>query len=87
MSNEPTDITFKKVQIQMQKLSPTNGDVLVITLPPETLADEAQYFAEGLKKELLNDVQVAILITRNNTKVDMISEEQLNQMGYFRNVH
>ena len=82
-----TDIRFKKIQLNIKKLTPQDGDVLVITLPPETDAMAAQEFAEGLKKEMLQDVQVTIIITRDNTEVDLISEHQLNQLGYYRTVH
>lgn len=82
-----TDLRYKKVQLQLKKLSPTDGDILVIALPPGTDAEQATEFAQGVKDHLPDGADIVIMITRDDTKIDLISEAQLNELGYFRNVH
>lgn len=85
MSEEVTDLQSRKIRIAIQKLSPQPNDIFTIQLPPDINHDQTAEFAARLQTQLPDGV--SLLILRQDTKVDVIPEATLNELGYFRNVN
>lgn len=91
MSEETGTPTVKKVSqyqrlnMQIQKLEPREGDIVTVSLPSEINAEQVAEFTQGLSAELNKDV--AVLVLYDGASIDVVSESELNELGYFRNAH
>ena len=77
------------VSLSIQHLEPSDGDVIVVTFPNEVLREQMDLFAQGLNENLKatgNIADVTILCVKGDVGVNLVTEEVLNEAGYYRAV-
>ena len=73
-------------RIAIQKLSPKNGDIIVVTFPGDILHQQMETFATNLTQNIkeTSNVEIVVLCMKGDTNVSLVTEEQLNEAGYFK---
>lgn len=76
-----------QLRISFQKLSPNEGDVIVMRFPKGSSSEERGYLAEMLAQ--LNDQKllppnIAILILPEGYNLEVLSNDQMNSLGWER---
>jgi len=75
------------LRVSFQKLSPKEGDIVVMRFPQGSSSEERVFLAETLSQ--LNDQgvlpeSVAILILPEGYNIEALSEDQMNSFGWTR---
>jgi hypothetical protein len=73
---------YDTARVMIEKLDIGTGDVIAVTLPADTHPAQAQAFSEQFSEILPPGVQ-ALILTQGTT-VEVISEQMMNKMGWFR---
>lgn len=73
-------------RIAIEKLSPKNGDVIVVTFPEDILREQMEEFAKSLNKNLeeTGNTGIVVITMKGDTSVSLLTEEALNEAGYFK---
>ena len=77
------------VSLSIQHLEPKDGDVIIVTFPNDVLREQMDLFAQGLNENLKatgNIADVTILCVKGDVNVNLVTEEVLNEAGYYRAV-
>ncbi len=73
---------YETATLAFQKLSPVDGDVIVIKFPADVEPMQMNLFCENLADEMENGI--TILGTRSGMEVEQVPESQMNKMGWYR---
>lgn len=73
---------YDTAQVAFQKLSPSDGDIMVIKFPADIHPEQMQAFGEGLQGQIPDGVTV--LCTRSGMEIENIPETAMNQMGWYK---
>jgi len=74
--------TYDKATLAFQKLSPMEGDIIVISFPKDIEPMQMQLFAEQLQPQIPDDV--TILCTRAGVTIQTLPEAEMNKMGWYK---
>ena len=77
----------KQLRVSFEKISPKEGDVVVMRFPHGSTSEERAYLAEMLAQ--MNDRgvfpgDVAILILPEGYNLELLSDEQMQEFGWMR---
>lgn len=73
---------YDKATLAFQKLSPHEGDIIVITFPDDIQPQQMQLFAEQLQPQIPDDV--TILCARAGVTIESLPELEMNNLGWYK---
>jgi len=79
---EESEEAAKDARIQLKKLSLKQGDVLLFRGPPFPSRELMEHIAEDLKKSGVKGI--TLLVLPRSTPVELISEDDMHQLGWVR---
>jgi len=83
MSDEESGYkTYKHAEVVFEKMQPVDGDIMVITFPPDIHPTQMEMFGENLNH--LVPEGVTVLLTRSGMKVEMFNESEMNKIGWHK---
>jgi hypothetical protein len=80
--NNPYEI-YEKARIAMKRLEVKKGDIVVVYFPSDIDPAQMHVAAEHLR-DVAEEVGTSFLCMRYGMTVENISEEQMNQFGWYR---
>ena len=72
---------YKKAQIAFKKLSPKDGDIVVIKFPDNIHPQQMETFAEHMDGIIPEGV--TIFCTRSAVEIDCLPKQELNDLGWY----
>lgn len=82
-----TDEIKSNLRISFQKMSPKEGDIIVMRFPNGSTVEERNYIADMLSQldsTQLLPANVAIMILPDGYNLEVLSKEQMNALGWER---
>jgi len=73
---------YDRASLAFQKLSPKDGDVIVISFPADIEPLQMQLFAEGLQPHIPKGV--TILCSRSGVTIQNLPEAEMNALGWYK---
>lgn len=74
---------YEQARVAFQKLSPTNKDVLLVRLPDDIDALQAELLAE-IFQPLAKEFGCSVVFTRAGIDIEMFSEAAMNELGWYK---
>ena len=73
---------YEGAEIAFEKLSPRNGDTMVISFPADIDPDQMVEF--GIEMDSVIPEGVTVLCLRGGMTVELLSEENMNSVGWYK---
>lgn len=71
------------ISVVVDQMQPNAGDILTITVPETTSFDQRQKMFDSLAP-IAEKYEVAILLFPESVKMQCLSEEEMNDLGWYR---
>lgn len=71
-----------KLSLAFKRLSPKDGDTMVVNFPPDIAHEQMVEVADALNEQITGNVTVLCL--REGMTVELLSEEDMNAVGWYK---